>query len=240
MRCWPTSGPGRSWWRSSASTPGRSFADCRQQSLPRTPGWTCRRRPRRPRPGSCRRRWCRSVRCLSAGRPSWRGYGPPGRRPPTATAGWCLWPAARASARPGWPPNSPDRSTPRAGGCCTGAAPRQHTTRCSRSRRRWRTLPHPCRTWLAPAGRRPPWVRDSPTCWPAAPIARCCWSWTTCTRRRHRRWRHWLVLRPRPPRGGCWCWAPTATRRPRSSLPLLLSSWIPAVRAPTAGPVGAG
>ena len=54
--------------------------------------------------------------------------------------GGALWPARRAWARPGSPQRSPRRSTTRAGGCCTAAAPRQRPTRCSRSRTRSRAL----------------------------------------------------------------------------------------------------
>ena len=38
MRCWPTSGPGRSWSRSWASTQGQSCGGCRRRSSRRTPG----------------------------------------------------------------------------------------------------------------------------------------------------------------------------------------------------------
>ena len=221
MRCWPTSGPGRSWSRSSASTPGRSCAGCTRRSSPRIPGWICRRRPRRARPGSCRRRWRRSGPAfvgpagragLAAGRLD-TGHPWPGR------GGLCRR-RARAWARPGWPPSSPGRSTTRAAGCCTGAAQRQRPTRCSRSRRRSRASAHPrgsasARCWPVPGGPRPGAGRR---CWPAGPTARCCWSWMTSTWPRRRRWRRWLVLRPRPPPGGCWCSAPTATRQPRQSL----------------------
>ena len=123
MRCWPTSGPGRSWSRSSASTRGRSCAGCTRRSWPRTPGWTCRRRLRAaPSPGAAGGAAAGGAAICRAGRPSWPGCGPPGHGPRTAEAGWSWWPAGRAWARPGWPPSSPGRSTTRAAGCCTAAA----------------------------------------------------------------------------------------------------------------------
>jgi hypothetical protein len=178
MRCWPTSGPGRSLLRSSASTRGRSCAGCMQRSSPRIQGWTCRRRPKPVRPGNSRRRWRRWARCLPAERPSWLGCGPPGHGPPMAGAGWSLWPAARAWARPDWLRRLPGRSTTRAHGCCTAAAPRWRPTRCSHSRTRSRASAHPHRICLRP-GLTSPWppvARRSPTYWPAGPTGRCCWS----------------------------------------------------------------
>ena len=102
---------------------------------------------------------------------------------------------------------------------------------------------HPRRSCLGPVpgGPRPPSARRWPTCWPAGPTGRCCWSWTTCTWPRRRRWRRWPVLRPRPPPGGCWCWAPTGTRRPRRSLPRWSSGWTRAARrSRRLGPFGPG
>jgi DNA-binding SARP family transcriptional activator len=53
---WPTSGPGQSWSRSWASIQARSCAGSTRPSSLRIQGWTCRRRPRRARPGNSRRR----------------------------------------------------------------------------------------------------------------------------------------------------------------------------------------
>ena len=217
MRCWPTSGPGRSWSRSSASTRGRSCAGCTRPSWPRIPGWTCRRRPKRAGPGSSRRRltpvgpvfvgraaelaWLRAAWTRAA-----QGRG--GAVLVAGMAGHGQDPTRRSS--------SPKRSTTRAGGCCTAAAPRQRPTRCSRSWTHSRASAHPNRTCMRPAPASPwqPVAGRSPTCWPVGPTRRCCWYWMTSTSPRSQRWRQLPVLRPRPSPGGCWCWAPTGRRRP--------------------------
>ena len=185
-----------------------------------------------PGPGAARRRWRRWARCLSAGRPSWPGCGPPGHGPPMAGAGWSLWPARQGMGKTRLAAALAREVHDQGGwvlyGRCAAAASdplqpfAQALTGVGAS-------PRTCRCPV-PASPRRPSARRSPTCWPVGPTGRCCWSWMTSTWPRRQCWRRWLVLRPRPPRGGCWCWAPTATRRPRQSLRRWSSGWTRAAR----------
>jgi DNA-binding SARP family transcriptional activator len=75
------------------------------------------------------------------------------------------------------------------GWVCTAAVGQIRMIRCSRSPRPWWAGAQPAGTCQASGSPPRPSARAWPGCWPAGRIARCCWSWTTCTWPRRRRWR---------------------------------------------------